>query len=221
MPRRHRIGIAGIPHHVINRACRRATIFETPEDYAAFLEVIREAKAVKPTQILSFAVMPNHWHFILWPRSELELSAFMHWLTGTHTQRWHTAHGTSGTGPLYQGRYKALPIQSDEHLLTVAKYVERNPVRAGLVERVEDWRWSSGWIRHHQYDTELLDGWPLPLSEDWVAALNEPQNQIHLSRIRESITRGAPFGDANWRPSAASALRLLSTIRPQGRPCKK
>jgi hypothetical protein len=75
------------------------------------------------------------------------LSAFMNWLTLTHTQRWRHAHHTVGYGPLYQGRFKSFPIQRDEHLLSVCRYVERNPLRAGIVERAEDWRWSSLWHR--------------------------------------------------------------------------
>ena len=81
--------------------------------------------------------MPNHWHFVLWPQGDGDLSEFMRWLTVTHTQRWHAAHHTAGTGPLYQGRFKSFPIQADDHLLTVLRYVERNALRANLVERAD------------------------------------------------------------------------------------
>jgi putative transposase len=81
--------------------------------------------------------MPNHWHLVLWPRKKGELSEFMRWLTVTHTQRWHASHRTSGTGPLYQGRFKSFPIEDDDHLLAVVRYVERNALRAKLVARAE------------------------------------------------------------------------------------
>jgi hypothetical protein len=98
--------------------------------------------------------MPNHWHLLLWPRRDGELSEILRWITVTHTQRWHAHHHTAGTGPVYQGRFKSFPVQTDEHFLTVARYVERNALRAKLVTREKDWQWSSLW-RRNQEDTTL------------------------------------------------------------------
>ena len=83
--------------------------------------------------------MPNHWHFLIRPREDGELTQFMRWMTHTHTMRWHAHHHTEGTGHLYQGRFKTFPVQSDEHFLTVARYVEQNALRAQLVDRAEVW----------------------------------------------------------------------------------
>ncbi|HUG92188.1 MAG TPA: hypothetical protein VML55_15210, partial [Planctomycetaceae bacterium] len=85
--------------------------------------------------------MPNHWHLVVWPAGDGDLSEYMRWLTVTHTQRWHAAHHTSGTGALYQGRFKS------EHFLTVCRYVERNALRANLAGSAEAWRWGSLWQR--------------------------------------------------------------------------
>ena len=93
--------------------------------------------------------MPNHWHLVLWPRQDRDLSRFMGWLTLTHTQRWHAHRGTGGTGHVYQARFKSFPVQADEHFLTVCRYVERNALRAKLVKRAADWRWCSLWRRAH------------------------------------------------------------------------
>lgn len=221
MPRRHRAGTAGIPHHVLNRASRRDTLFANAEEFQAFVDVLAQAKQRYAMRVPAFAVMRNHWHLILWPEEDLQLSRFMHWLTGTHTQRWHAAHHTEGTGPLYQGRFKAFPIQSDDHFLTVARYVERNPVRAGLVERVQDWRWSSAWHRCNNCDVNLVDPWPSPRPDDWLILANEIQNQIHLSRVRESVARNRPFGEETWSRDTAARLHLEHTLRQQGRPRKK
>ncbi len=92
-----------------------------------------------------------------------QVSEFLRWLTVTHTQRWHAQRQTSGTGHLYQGRFKSFPVESDEHLYTVLRYVERNPVRANLVQRAQDWRWSSAWRRHRGDDQArgLLSPWPM------------------------------------------------------------
>ena len=221
MPRRHRAGTAGIPHHVLNRASRRDALFVNSRDYCAFVEVLGLAKKRFAMRMLAFAIMNNHWHLILWPDQDFQLSRFMHWLTGTHTQRWHAAHHTAGTGPLYQGRYKAIPVQGDEHFLTVARYVERNPVRAGLVERVQDWQWSSAWHRCNTGELDMVDPWPLPQPDDWLALANQAQNQIHLSSVREAIARGRPFGDREWCQRMATTFKLEHTFRPQGRPRKK
>ena len=127
----------------------RARIFAKQRDFEAFEEVIGQAKERVPMRVLAWCVLSNHWHFVLWPQGDDDLSEFMRWLTVTHTQRWHAAHRTSGTGPLYQGRFKSFPIQEDDHLLTVLRYVERNPLRAKIVEQAEAWRWSSLWHRVH------------------------------------------------------------------------
>src|SRR5580658_3294321 len=91
--------------------------------------------------------MPNHWHLVLKPHEDRELSLFVGWLTLTHTQRWHAHRRDAGSGHVYQGRFKSFPVQADRHFLTVARYVERNPLRANLVASAADWRWSSLWVR--------------------------------------------------------------------------
>jgi putative transposase len=92
----------------------------------------------------------------------------MHWLTMTHAKRWPTAKGSVGTGPVYQNRYYAVPVQTDHHLLAVLRYVERNPLRGSLVERAEDWRWSSLWQRCNSCHPAALSPWPIPQPEHWI-----------------------------------------------------
>jgi putative transposase len=147
MPRALRQSEGGVVYHVLNRANGRAQIFENDGEYRDFVLLLEETGSKVPVRILSYCVMPNHWHLVLWPAKDGQLSLFMQKLTVAHTQRWHARHGTSGTGHLYQGRFKSFPVQSDEHFLTVCRYVERNPLRARLVRRAENWRWSSLWLR--------------------------------------------------------------------------
>jgi putative transposase len=118
MPRRPRSATGG---YVLNRAVARATIFHKHADYAAFERVLRQAKDNVPTRLLAYCLMPNHFHLVLWPYQDGELSGFLHWLTLTHTMRWHAHYHSSGSGPLYQGRFKSFPIQEDEHLTTVGE----------------------------------------------------------------------------------------------------
>jgi REP element-mobilizing transposase RayT len=111
------------------------TIFEQEGDFAAFEQVLLEAVERTETRLLAYSLMPNHWHLVVWPRKDGELSRFVGWLTLTHTQRWHAHRHSTGTGHVYQGRFKSFPIQEDEHFYTVARYVERNPLRADLVRK--------------------------------------------------------------------------------------
>ena len=150
MPRRPRSIQGGLVYHVLNRSNARAEIFSTEDEYAAFERVLEEAFRREPLRILGYCAMPDHWHLVVWPRSgkDRQVSEFLRWLTVTHTQRWHAHRHTTGTGHLYQGRFRSFPVESDEHLYAVLRYVERNPVRANLVQRAQDWRWSSTWRRH-------------------------------------------------------------------------
>jgi putative transposase len=205
----------------MNRANRRDVIFFNDLDFAAFERVLFEAKSRFAMPLLAFVVMRNHWHLIVQPTADAQLSQFMHWLTMTHTQRWHRDHGTSGSGSLYQGRYKALPVQSDRHFFTVLRYVECNPVRARLVDRAEDWTWSSAWHAFNNCDQGRLDDWPLPRPVNWFELLRESQKQTELTEVREAITRSTPLGNARWVRAAAVMFGVERTLRPQGRPGKK
>jgi len=220
MPRRPRYAPGGLVYHVLNRAVARQTLFEKDADYAAFEAVLHEAMARHPTRLLAYQVMPNHWHMVLWPREDGELTAFLRWLTHTHVMRWHAHHGTSGTGHLYQGRFKSFPIQTNDYFYTGIRYVERNAKRANLVERAEDWRWSSLWRRVHgnAEAKQLLHRWPLPEPTDWVKLVNRPQTEAELAAVRRSVLRGSPFGTPLWQTRTAKRLGLEWTLRARGRP---
>jgi len=169
MGRSLRVSKAGYVYHVLNRANGRLPLFDKDGDYQAFERVLGEAGQRYRVPVLAYCIMPNHWHLLLWPQRDGDLSAFAGWLTLTHTQRWHAHHGTVGHGHLYQGRFKSFPVETDEHFLTVCRYVERNALRAGLVRRAESWRWGSLW-RREKGDEEaraLLGNWPMPRSATW------------------------------------------------------
>jgi len=146
---------------VLNRAAGRATLFDKLADYAAFEKVVRQAWERSAMRLLSYLVMPNHWHFVVWPRKDGELSTWAQWLTVTHVRRWHAHHHSAGTGPVYQGRFKSFPVQEDDHYFTVCRYVERNPLRANRVARAEHWRWSSLWHRVQATPGALVERRPV------------------------------------------------------------
>ena len=222
MPRAARCAPAGFVYHVLNRAVARLTLFEKAGDYHAFQCVLQEAQARVPLPILSFCLMPNHWHFVVQPRDDHQVTEFFRWMTHTHTMRWHAHHHTSGTGHLYQARFKSFPVEDDDHLYTVLRYVERNPLRANLAEHAAEWPWGSYW--HRQNEASLLRGllapWPLPMPEDWATWVDEPQTERELAAIRRSVAKGTPYGSEQWVTQTAARLGLESTIRRRGRPRK-
>ena len=148
------------------------------------------------------------------------MSRLLRWVTATHAMRYHAHYHTSGEGHLYQGRFKSFPIQDDDHFLTVCRYVERNAVRAGLVERAKDWRWGSlwRWLQPNGPDPALLSPWPIPRLPRWVERVNQPLSERELAAVRRCAQRGTPFGEPAWRDAAARRLGLASTLRPRGRP---
>ena len=118
MGRAKRAATGGIIFHVLNRANARQRNFDHNDDYAAFERVLEQAVDRFDTRLLAYCLMPNHWHMVVWPRKDDELSRFVGWLTLTHTQRRHANRQSAGTGHLYQGRFKSFPVQDDEPFLT-------------------------------------------------------------------------------------------------------
>lgn len=224
MPRRARAIQGGLVYHILNRANARMKMFEKDEDYAAFERVLEEAHARDPLRILAYCVMPSHWHMVVWPQrgADEQVSEFFRWLTVTHTQRWHAHYHTSGTGHLYQGRFKSFPVESDDHLYTVLRYIERNPVRANLVDRAEAWRWSSAWRLYcgDEKARSLLADWPIGRPRDWRSRVNRIETQAELEALRRSVQRGRPYGGEAWRKRTIARLGLEWTVRPRGRPRK-
>jgi putative transposase len=221
MARRTRSSDAGYVYHVLNRAVGRATLFDKSGDYAAFEKVLRQAWERTNMRLLSYVLMPNHWHLVVWPQNDGDLSIWAQWLTVTHVRRWHAHHHTEGTGPLYQGRFKSFPIQQDDHYFTVCRYVERNPRRANLVERAEKWRWSSLFHRFHTTQVPWLSEGPLPWPDSWTEHVNGVETEGELAALRRAVVRGSPYGDQVWQVQTATALGLESAFRERGRSKKR
>ena len=150
------------------------------------------------------------------------MSQFLGWVTLTHTMRLHAHYGTSGEGHIYQGRFKSFPVDDDDHFLGVCRYVERNALRANMVQRAEDWRWGSlsRWIGKPEREPKLLSPWPIPRLPKWCDRVNEALNEAELKAIRWCIKRGSPYGSESWVETTARRLDLESTLRPRGRPKK-
>lgn len=219
MPRSSRASIGGICYHILNRGNAQAAVFHKDADYQAFVNLMAEASERLPMRVLAYCLMPNHFHGVLWPYGDKDLSRWMQWLLTSHVRRYHKHYQSSGH--VWQGRFKAFPIEQDEHLLTVLRYIERNPVRADLVSRAEQWPWSSLYWWSQTDRLFFLHPGPIPRGDDWVRWANEPTSESELERLRQCVNRGAPFGAREWTERTAEALGLESSLRRRGRPAQE
>lgn len=221
MPRIARASAGNLIYHVLNRGNGRSTVFHKHGDYAAFLKLIGEASSHMRMRILAACLMPNHFHLVLWPIADGDLSRWMHYLLNAHVRRYRAHYG--GSGHVWQGRYKAFIIEEDdEHLYAVLRYAERNPLRANLVERAELWPWGTLAMRQPgRQRPAWLGGWPVYEPPDWTEIVNRPETEAELAALRRCAHRGTPYGSNAWARQTAADLNLLHTIRDRGRPRKQ
>ena len=218
MPRRVTVGTAGLVFHVVNRGVRRLRLFEHENDYGVWLQAFAEAQARVPVDVFAYCVMPNHFHLVLRPNEDGHLSEFMRLGTLTHSMRWHRLRGTSGYGAVYQGRYRACPIQTDRYFFNACRYVEGNALRAALVTRAEHWRWSSLAARCGKVPALTLCNWPLSTPPSWLDIVNDIPGLAELEAIRVALRRGVPLGDPAWSERTAESLGLSGGLRAAHRP---
>lgn len=220
MPRTARASVGGMVYHALNRGNGRAEVFHKAEDYVAFLKLLCQASDRLPMRLLSYCLMPNHFHLVLWPREDGDLSRWMQWLMTSHVRRYHRHYHSSGH--VWQGRFKAFPIEEDEHLLTVMRYVERNPVRAKTipVRKAQRWPWSSIGTPPKNIEIPLRDVGPVPRGKNWLHYVNQPLTDAELKAMRVSVNRERPFGAESWQKDTAKRLGLEHSMRPRGRPRK-
>lgn len=220
MGRAPRVDEGNLVYHVLNRANGRRTIFAEQDEYRHFEMLLKDAVDKFNMRLLAYVLMPNHWHLILNPRGDGDLSLFMQWLTLTHTQQYHVWKQTVGHGHIYQGRYKSFLIEEDRYLWAAIKYVERNPVRAKLVKRVEQWKWGTGYRRLDgtKKQRELLSEPPIELPRNYRSWVNEPDKPDDLISMRTSAEKGRPFGTMQWTERMIERHGLEATTRAPGRP---
>jgi putative transposase len=199
--------------HVLNRGVGRRKIFSKDQDFSAFEKVLAYALKEIPVRLFAYCLMPNHWHLLVQPRGDRDLGRFMHRLTTTHTRRWQEHYQEVGYGHLYQGRFKSFPVQDDGHFLTAARYIERNPLRAGLVSEADGWKWSSfsrraGEPKQENEPAVILADWPVDRPHDWKRWIHEPQTDAEVEALREAIAKGIPFGQAQWQKKVQDLLAI-------------
>jgi putative transposase len=216
MPRTARASIAGFCYHVLNRGNGGRAVFRKDRDFQTFIELIKEAGERTNMRLLAYCVLDNHFHLALWPRKDGDLSDYMRWLLTAHVRRYHQQHQSSGH--IWEGRFRAFPVQQDDHLLTLLRYIEGNPVRAGLKKLAQNWPWSSAAPLGE--DSPKISSGPVALPRNWLNQVNKPLKEKEIATLNECLRRGRPFGTSAWIEKTAKRLGLESSLRPPGRPKK-
>ena len=218
MSRHARVCPAGYAYHVMNRGAFQQELFATSIDYQIFEELIFLTQEKIPIRICAYCIMPNHWHLVLWPSEDKQLSQFMHCLTSTHVQKIKKHWEIKSLGSIYQGRYKSCLVESSEYYLNLVKYVEANPLRAKLVARAENWTWSSLPKRLSLSKDLSPFSSPIKLPKNWVAMVNQDLSSNQISNLRNSINKGSPYGEKSWISQISETLNLSHTLNMPGRP---
>jgi putative transposase len=211
MPRPLRPIADGLIYHVINRGNNRQTVFGSEGDFVAFLKAITDLKKRKPFDLYGYCLLGNHIHLLIRPWED-SISRIVQSLLVSHTQRYHRFHRSSGH--VWQGRFKSPVIQDDDHLLTVLRYIEANPLRAKLVEHAGDYRWSSFGCHGQGQSNDLLDpvsplealaAYPATRQRRWSAYVHQLPEEAELAAIRRSNETGHRTARSDgWTASADS-----------------
>jgi putative transposase len=226
MPRPLRPIQDGLIYHVINRGNNRQPVFQKAGDFEAFLTALADLKERRPFELYGYCLLTNHFHLLI-RVAETPISRIMQSLLISHTQRYHKHHRSGGH--VWQGRFKSPVVQNDEHLLAVLRYIEANPLRAKIVDKAENYAWSS--YRAHGLGEanglvdlttayQALASTAAARQRKWAALVHRPIAENTLASIRRSNETGLPFGDPAWVKRLARRLDLDLTIRPRGRPRK-
>jgi putative transposase len=226
MPRPLRPIQDGLIYHVINRGNNRQPVFLKAGDFEAFLKALADLKERRPFELYGYCLLTNHFHLLI-RVAETPISRIMQSLLVSHTQRYHKHHRSGGH--VWQGRFKSPVVQNDEHLLAVLRYIEANPLRAKIVDKAEDYAWSS--YRSHGLGEanglvdlptayQALASTAAVRQRKWAALVHRPIAENTLTSIRRSNETGLPYGDPAWVKRLARRLDLDLTIRPRGRPRK-
>jgi putative transposase len=227
MPRSPRPVADGLLYHALNRGNNRATVFFGPEDYLTFLKALGQTQQSYPFHLFGYCLMSNHFHLLLSPGPGQSISRILQSLTVAHTWHYHRARGT--VGHVWQGRFKSPVIQEDDHALVVLRYVEANPLRAGMVADLASYPWSSYPVHGMGRADPLVS--PLPayeaLGKDaaqrqalWREWVHAPLTARELAAVRHSVVNGRPYGHPSWVESTAARLGFRLAERSRGRPRK-
>lgn len=228
MPTMARIVLPASPHHVVQRGHNKQVVFGSRSHYERYLETLAECKQAFGVKVYAWCLMSNHVHLLLEPSSESGLASLMKRLAGRQTRYRNRLEQRTGT--LWEGRYKSSVVQTDRHLLACCRYIELNPLRAGMVAAPQDYPWSSYRTRLGYANSPILDLDPLYRAlaadeserrERYSEFLREVVPEGEWQLIRTAVRRGGLTGNDAFGERVAATLCRRIENRGPGRPVKK
>ncbi|RLA92910.1 MAG: transposase [Deltaproteobacteria bacterium] len=218
MPRIARVIAEHYPHHVTQRGTNRSEMFLDDDDRRFLLRRIKDWSKRTDTKVWAYCLMGNHFHLLLVPSTAHGLSRCLHGITFRYAQYFNRKYGRSGR--LWQNRYFSCPVDKDEYLWAVVRYIENNPVRAKLVTKAEDWTWSSAMAHLKGEKDEVLS---IP---DWLTE-GERESYLEFCRekgnddiIRKATSTGRPLGGIEFIEKIGELLGRELKPKKGGRPKK-
>ncbi|MFH1023299.1 MAG: transposase [Planctomycetota bacterium] len=221
MARLARVVIPGIPHHITQRGTRRQKVFFSEDDYRHYLIGLGEAADRFGVIVWAWCLMPNHMHGVVVPKTENSLALCFGRVHTQYTRRVNFRKGWRGF--LWQGRFASSPLD-EAHAWHAVRYVERNPVRAKLVKKAEEYPWSSaGFHAGLRKEDPLVKSmeWTAGMADDWRRHLRMTDDEGAMRRLREETMSGRPAGDSTFVGRMEKALGRVLTRGQPGRPRKK
>lgn len=228
MPRKPRFFLPDVPVHMIIRGNSRKAIFAEADDYLAYLAWLREGAVALECQIHAYVLMTNHVHILVSASNPQNLSKLPQYVGRKYVPFFNQKYGYSGT--LWEGRFKASSIDSECYLLTCYRYIELNPVRANMVEKPAEYRWSSYGENAHGKNTSLLTPHPLylALGKDgkertrcYRESFKEVLDEELIEEIQTSVQTGTPLGNGRFKAEIEQLLGVKVGQSRRGRPSKK
>ncbi|RIL11622.1 MAG: transposase [Proteobacteria bacterium] len=218
--RKARIVLAGIPHHVTQRGNRKQQVFFCEEDRLFYLDLLKKYASISDVQVLSYCLMTNHVHHLLIPAEPHGLARLLKPLHMRYAQQINARYKWSGH--LWQARFYSSPLD-DEHFWAALRYIERNPVEAGMVQKPQDYRWSSAHLRARAKEDPYLR-----ISQKWFDAistivhwsdwLEKPNDPVKVTSIRRNTQRDLPTGSDSFVKLLEDQFNRILTPRKVGRP---
>jgi putative transposase len=213
MPRLARVVVPDLPHHVTQRGNRRQPTFFGDHDYGLYKAILAEQAASAGVRVAGWCLMPNHVHLILVPPTPTALALCLREVHRRYTR--HVNEREGWRGYLWQGRFASC-VMDEPHFLAALRYVEQNPVRAGLAPRPTDWRWSSARAHLHGQADGLTDpALVRGLVDDWAGFLAADERPERLEALRVGVRTGRPLGSPAFLGALEERLgRPLQRRRP-------
>jgi putative transposase len=225
LPRKPRFFLPGVPAHVVQRGNNRQPTFFADEDYRAYLGWLGEAARRYGCAVHAYVLMTNHVHLLVTPEARGSVSRMMQYVGRRYVPYVNRAYGRSGT--LWEGRFKSAPIDSEAYLLVCSRYIEMNPVRAGIAATPVDYPWSSYHANALGREDRLVSPHPvlLALAGDanarcaaYRALFRGPVDDRQLGAIRSALQTGTPLGNDRFRARIERALHVKVGYDRRGRP---